>query len=129
MKSGVQRDKIAVLPASAVQYSRYRSEHGMKVDLEDETAGAGFSQLAILTFLFAWKGWSTAIRRQFVRHRGWMWRCYLLLCSAVTLRAIGGMALLLNQDPAWTYPMAAWISWLGPICIFECGQRLRGWQR
>lgn len=79
----------------------------------------GFVVLALLTALFALQGWWTAVHRQYQSHQRWMWRCYLLLCSAVTLRVIGGMGFLLDLNPAWTYPMAAWISWLGPLAVYE----------
>ncbi|MCA9035797.1 MAG: DUF2306 domain-containing protein [Planctomycetaceae bacterium] len=86
-------------------------------------AVSGFSALALLTGISAAAGWRMAVLRQFDRHRQWMWRCYLLLCSAVTLRLIGGLSLLLKLDPAWTYPLAAWLSWLGPLAIFEFRMR------
>ena len=82
-------------------------------------AGAGFAALSLATAVFAILGFRAAVRRRFVQHRLWMWRCYLMLFSAVVLRIIGGIAIMGNLDTAWTYPFAAWASWLIPWAIFE----------
>jgi hypothetical protein len=80
-------------------------------------AGAGFAVLAIVTAICAAMGWRTAVARQFDLHRIWMQRCYVLLCSAVVLRVIGGASDVMDLD--WTYPVAAWISWLLPLLVLE----------
>jgi hypothetical protein len=80
-------------------------------------ASAGFAALAVVTAVCAAMGWRTAVARRFDVHRIWMQRCYVLLCSAVVLRIIGGASDLANAE--WTYPIAAWMSWLVPLLIIE----------
>ncbi len=82
-------------------------------------AGTGFAVLAIATGICALLGWRSAVRRRFVEHRRWMWRCFLLLCSAVVIRLIGGLATVTDVGGAWSYPLAAWVSWLVPFAAFE----------
>ena len=82
-------------------------------------AGAGFASLAAATGLCAWCGWRSALNRDLVEHRRWMSRCYLLLCSAVVLRLTAGLFTISEINGEWTYPLAAWTSWLVPLGIFE----------
>ncbi len=80
-------------------------------------AGAGFATLAAVTAYCVAKGWRAATQRHFDEHRWWMLRCFVLLSSAVLLRTIGGISDVLGAG--WTYPFAAWISWLLPLFILE----------
>lgn len=80
-------------------------------------AAAGFATLAVVTAVCAANGWRAAVHRRFDTHRRWMLRCYVLLCSAVVLRVIGGLSETLGAE--WTYPFAAWISWLAPLAVLE----------
>jgi hypothetical protein len=82
-------------------------------------AGIGFALLAILTAVCACFGWRSAVNRRFAEHRRWMLRCFLLLCSAVIIRLIGGLATVMNVGAIWIYPIAAWLSWLAPLAVFE----------
>lgn len=82
-------------------------------------AAIGFSVLAIVTGICALIGWQSAVKKQFAQHRRWMWRCFLLLCSAVILRLIGGLATVTGVGGTWSYPLAAWASWLVPLVAFE----------
>ena len=84
-------------------------------------AAIGFSLLAVVTAACAVLGWRAAVQRRFADHRRWMLRCYLLLCSAVVLRLIGGLASVTAIGGEWSYPLAAWTSWLVPLTIFELG--------
>ena len=78
---------------------------------------AAFMTLAVGTSWCAFCGWRTAINRQFRQHQIWMTRTFALLCSAVVLRIMGGLATLF----AWqdTYPFAAWLSWFMPLAACE----------
>ena len=80
-------------------------------------AGVGFAALAVVTGVCAAMGLRSAVERRFDKHRVWMQRCYVLLCSAVVLRIIGGASDLMNLE--WTYPLAAWASWLLPLLALE----------
>ncbi len=82
-------------------------------------AGAGFAVLGIATAFSAVLGWQLAVRRQFNSHRRWMWRCFVLLCSAVVLRLIGGLTSAAGIESAWVYPLSAWLSWLMPLLACE----------
>lgn len=89
-------------------------------------AGAGFAALALTTGFCTLMGWRHAVKRQINHHRKWMTRSYLLLCSAILLRLFSGAATLLQFDSAWTYPLAAWITWLVPLFGFELIEYRRG---
>jgi hypothetical protein len=82
-------------------------------------AAIGFAALAVATGTSVALGWRAAVQRRFSEHRRWMWRSFLLLCSAVVLRLIGGLAVVLGSEAAWLDPLAAWLSWLGPLTAFE----------
>jgi Predicted membrane protein (DUF2306) len=81
--------------------------------------GAGLAALAIGTAICVALGARSAMMRRFADHRRWMWRCYLLLCSAVVLRLIGGLATVTGMTAPWVDPLANWMSWLVPLAAFE----------
>jgi len=80
-------------------------------------AAAGFATLAFATAFCVAKGWRAATQRRFERHRCWMRRGFVLLCSVVVLRTIGGLSEALEVEG--TYPFAAWLSWLLPLLVLE----------
>ena len=82
-------------------------------------AGAAFVVSALLTAATVVLGWRAAIRKQFAAHRRWMFRCYLLLCSAVVIRVLGGLGTVLVVQGSWYDPAISWLSWLGPLIVFE----------
>lgn len=84
-------------------------------------AAIGFAVLACLTALCAGLGWKAAVQRRFTDHRRWMWRCYLLLCSAVVLRLLGGLATVLGVHEGWFDAGASWACWILPLAVFEVG--------
>jgi hypothetical protein len=86
-------------------------------------AAVGFALLAITTAACMAMGWRTAVQRRFAEHRRWMQRCFVLLCSAVVVRVIGGLLTVIDYGPAWPYQAAAWGSWLVPLAIYEFTQR------
>lgn len=89
-------------------------------------AAWGLAALAIATAACVALGWRAAVTRRFADHERWMWRTYLLLCSAVVIRMIGGLATVAGLDALWLYPLSAWASWLGPLLVYEFsrGRRL-----
>jgi uncharacterized membrane protein len=87
-------------------------------------AAIGFALLAILTAGCAALGWRAAVERRFAVHRRWMWRTYLLLCSAVLLRLLGGLATVSGVQALWFDPLASWLSWIAPLAAYE----LSGWR-
>lgn len=86
-------------------------------------AAVGLAALAIATAVCVSLGARSAVKRRFSVHRRWMWRCFLLLCSAVVLRMFGGLATVTGTTAAWVDPLATWMSWLMPLAAFE----LREW--
>lgn len=82
-------------------------------------AAMGFAVLALATALCMALGWRTAVQRRFGEHQRWMQRCFVLLCSAVVVRIIGGLLTVIDYGPAWPYQAAAWGSWLVPLLVFE----------
>jgi uncharacterized membrane protein YozB (DUF420 family) len=88
-------------------------------------AGIGFSLLAIATGMCVLAGWRSAVKRRFAEHRRWMLRCFLLLCSAVIVRIIGGLATVAAVGDPWIYPLTAWASWLVPLTAFELTDAIR----
>jgi Predicted membrane protein (DUF2306) len=88
-------------------------------------AAAGLSTLAIATAACMLLGVRSAISGRFVDHGRWMWRGYLLLCSAVVLRLFGGLATVTGVTALWFNPLMNWMSWLAPLTAFE----LREWTR
>jgi hypothetical protein len=82
-------------------------------------AAAGLGLLAIATATCVALGWRAAVMRRFTNHRRWMWRTFILLCSAVVIRTIGGLATVAQIDAPWLYPLSTWASWLVPLLVFE----------
>jgi hypothetical protein len=82
-------------------------------------AGVGFAFLAMLTAICAACGWRAAVQRRFGVHRRWMWRTFLLLCSAVVIRILGGFATVAGIEAAWFDSLTSWVSWLVPLALFE----------
>jgi hypothetical protein len=82
-------------------------------------AAAGFAMLSLLTATCVALGWRRAVQRQFAAHRRWMTCCFLLLCSAVVIRVVGGFVAVTSVGVTWSYPVAAWLSWLVPLAAYE----------
>jgi len=88
-------------------------------------SAAGLGTLSIATAACLALGWRAAVQRRFADHQLWMWRTFLLLCSAVVIRMIGGLATVTQYDAAWVYRAATWFSWLAPLGVFEVLRRIR----
>jgi uncharacterized membrane protein len=87
-------------------------------------AGLSFLLLSGATGICAIVGVVYARRRRFDRHRRWMLRCYVLICSAVVLRLISGTAGLVGVPSAEAaYIIAAWCSWLLLLAAYEIVER------
>jgi uncharacterized membrane protein len=109
---------LFVLPSSAVM-SRYA--------FGGWPAGVSFLLLAVATATCAILGVIHARQRRYDRHRRWMLRTYILICSAVALRLISGTAGLIGvPSPESAYIVAAWSSWLLPLAVFET---ILGWSK
>lgn len=82
-------------------------------------AGVALGALGLSTLVCAWWGWRAAVGRRFAQHRRWMWRLFVLLGSAVALRALGGLTEVLQIESAAVSVANIWISWLLPLGICE----------
>jgi uncharacterized membrane protein len=90
-------------------------------------AGLSFVVLSFATAFCAVAGVVCARRKRFDRHRRWMHRTFVLLCSAVALRLISGAASMLEvPNPERAYVVASWCSWLVPLAVWEAWARWRG---
>jgi uncharacterized membrane protein len=90
-------------------------------------AGLSFLLLSAATAGCAIIGVAHARRRRYAMHRRWMLRCYVLICSAVSLRLISGAAGLVGvPSPEGAYIIAAWSSWLIPLATYELVERWGG---
>src|SRR6185295_6890037 len=70
-------------------------------------AGLSFLLLSVATAWCAVAGVVCARRRRYDRHRRWMLRSYVLICSAVALRLISGTAGLVGvPSPEQAYIFA-----------------------
>jgi hypothetical protein len=88
-------------------------------------AAIGLTTLALATATCAALGWRTVVAYRFDEHRQWMWRTYLLLCSAVVIRLLGGLAAVMQWNSDWYYPLSVWASWVAPLVVFEAQTFLR----
>lgn len=106
---------LLVLPSAAVM-SRHAFGGG--------AAALSFLLLSAATAGCAVLGVGYACRRDVGRHRAWMTRCFVLLCSAVVLRLTSGAAGLIGvASPEAAYVAAAWASWLVPLAAYEVVSR------
>ncbi len=86
-------------------------------------AAAGLGTLAVATGGSAALGARAARTRRFGDHRRWMWRGHLLLCSAIVLRLMGGLATVAEWYAPWVDPLTAWACWIVPLAAFEGRER------
>ena len=98
----------------------FATPSGLAMSIKADGGGVavvGFVALAIATGCATWRGFSAAKHGRFVKHRQWMTRSYLLICSAVLLRFL---ATLTNQfELNINYAAMAWLSWLPSLMIYE----------
>ncbi len=88
-------------------------------------AGLSFLLLAAATAGCTVAGVAAARRRRYDRHRRWMVRSCVLICSAVVLRLTSGAAGLVGvPSPEGAYIVAAWCSWLVPLAAYEVAERV-----
>ena len=79
----------------------------------------GFIALAIATFGSSVFAVVRAIQRRFASHRRWATRCFLLLCSPLLLRVVGGVLMVTENESDWSYRLNAWLSWSIPLAVYE----------
>ncbi len=77
----------------------------------------GFATLACATWFTTWQGVAFARAGKLSKHRRWMTRSYLLICSAVVLRFIA--ALTNRFHLGISYDVMAWLSFVPSLVIYE----------
>ena len=80
---------------------------------------AAFLFLSVLTAATALLGFQSAITGQFKEHQRWMWRCWILLSSAIVLRLLTMVLSPFGWEPLMLYRVNAWLSWLMPLTVLE----------
>ena len=88
-------------------------------------SAVAFLCLSLLTFTTAMLGFWNARQRRFAAHQRWMWRCWILLSSAIVLRLMAMVAERFGLEPVGAYRFTAWASWLLPLGILEFSVWLR----
>lgn len=78
-----------------------------------------FSLIAIMTWWTTWMGWRRAKQSQWIAHREWMMRSYVLMLSAVFLRLAYFVLLSFPFSLGLTYQLSAWISFVPPCLVLE----------
>ena len=83
-------------------------------------AQLSFLILTPLWWWFTWKGFQTALQKDFKSHRIWMMRSYALTLSAISLRVyqliLGSYFFL---DPLTQYIFVSWVGWIGNLIFVE----------
>lgn len=82
-------------------------------------AALAFALLAVLTGATAGMALLHARKGNWEKHRRWAVRCFLLLCSPLLLRLVGGVQSVLQIESSLYYTFNAWLSWLLPLLVFE----------
>lgn len=82
-------------------------------------AGVSFLVLAILTLGSCWGAAVYAMKKKFTAHQVWATRCFLLLCSPLLLRIVGGIAIVSGTESEAIYRWNAWLSWVVPLLVYE----------
>ncbi len=91
-------------------------------------AAAGFACLSFATAfcaIMAVKFARQIPQQGMTVHRQWASRCLIMLCSAIWLRIVGGLAASWEFDCELVYRLNAWLSWLLPLCVYEVVVRFR----
>lgn len=82
-------------------------------------ATIAFTLLSLATGLTATMGWRYAVKGDFASHQRWMIRCFTLLCSAVVIRVLGGVASIAGVIWPHFDALSAWLCWTIPLAILE----------
>lgn len=86
-------------------------------------AGLGFATLAIATMFSGLAAAYYAIHRQLETHQRWAVRCFVLLCSPMLLRIVGGILYVTDLESHVTYQLNAWLSWIVPLAVVVVASR------
>lgn len=82
-------------------------------------SGIGFGLLAVLWWIFTWKGFQNAQHKRWNVHRQFMLRSYALTFAAVTLRLYSFFFALAGYRGESVYILIAWLSWVPSLVVME----------
>lgn len=83
-------------------------------------AKISFMLLAALWIIFTAMAYKTAIDKNFVQHRNWMYRSYALTLSAITLRLFAMfLPKWFHMEAFSEYTIIAWLSWTINLVVAE----------
>ncbi len=82
-------------------------------------AAVGFAALSLATAGTAIAAVYQIRKRKVESHQRFALRCFVLLCSPLLLRLVGGLMLTLNYESTLSYQLNAWLSWLVPLICLE----------
>jgi hypothetical protein len=82
-------------------------------------AAFGFAIPALLTAVFTYLGWRTAVERRFDAHREWMLRSYALIATAITLRLMLPASAMLGFEFFPAYRVISWLAWMTNLALCE----------
>lgn len=88
-------------------------------------AQTGFGLLAVLWWYFTWRGWRSALNRDWNVHRQFMLRSYVLTFAAVTLRMYSFIFALMGMRGESIYTIIVWLSWVPSLIVVELWVRVR----
>jgi uncharacterized membrane protein len=79
-----------------------------------------FTCLSLLWMYTTARAWQTALARQFVQHRQWIYRSYALTLSALTLRGWKWLLIaLFHLRPLNAYMIVAWLGFVPNLLLAE----------
>ncbi len=88
-------------------------------------ATTAFILLSLLTWWFTYRGWVSIGTWDTLAHGRWMQRSFILVCSAVVLRALSAEASNWRFDPETAYAAIAWLCWVPTWLAYELVLRLQ----
>ena len=78
-----------------------------------------FMFMAMSWFYFTVRGFTTALKNNFIQHKVWMIRSYTMALTAVTFRVYYIVFYLFNVELMKNYEISLWISVLGNLLVAE----------
>lgn len=82
-------------------------------------AQSGFALLALLWWIFTWRGWRYAVSKNWNLHRGFLMRSYALTFAAVTLRMYSFLFAFAGLKGELVYNAIVWLSWVPTLLLVE----------
>jgi uncharacterized membrane protein len=92
--------------------------------LSGPVAGIGFALQTFATATASVAAIQFARAKMFALHQRWAIRCFILLCSPLVFRVVGGTLVVFDLESSLAYTLNAWLSWLVPLGVFEVLRRI-----